>query len=251
MLSINYLNPLPFSPEHVFHKTYYSQILDHEIGYYIYLPPDYEETDHRYPVFYHLHGWTGNESSDVLIMEKCYRHQQTIFVFPNNSPVLETREHLPIEDVIIQELIPHIDDTYRTFPTRENRFISGFSMGGGMAFYYAVKYPTIFSAVTAYAGTYHHYYHRDYLTVGTPFEKAPELYQTMIREKKYFEKSIIQLLNNQAAAIRNHLKIILHIGTKDVLFCDNEILRLHLEALCIPHEYKIIPGAAHSLSDIL
>ena len=36
----------------------------------------------------------------------------------------------PVETVIIKELIPHIDRTYRTVARREGRAIEGSSMGG-------------------------------------------------------------------------------------------------------------------------
>lgn len=73
---------------------------------------------------------------------------------------------LQIESIFIKELIPHIDGQYRTNATRENRMLSGFSMGGAIAFYYAVKYSELFGSVTSYAGTYHHQYHKDYHGVG-------------------------------------------------------------------------------------
>ncbi len=36
---MNFVNPPAESPQHVTHKTFYSQVLNHEIGYNIYLPP--------------------------------------------------------------------------------------------------------------------------------------------------------------------------------------------------------------------
>jgi enterochelin esterase-like enzyme len=129
-------------------------------------------------------------------------------------------------------------------------------MGGGMAFYCAVKYPELFSAVTAYAGTYHHYYHGDYDTVGIAPEKAAEIYEKMIREAKYGEaryypQNILYLLSQNAEKVRGNLEIKIHIGTADVLFCDNEILRLHLESLCIPHIYRKFYGVGHELDKIV
>ena len=37
---------------------------------------------------------------------------------------------LPVDSVIIKELIPHVDQTYRTIARREARAVEGFSMGG-------------------------------------------------------------------------------------------------------------------------
>jgi enterochelin esterase-like enzyme len=150
------------------------------------------------------------------------------------------------------ELIPHIDGAYRTVATREGRSISGFSMGAGMAFYYAVKYHEMFAAVTAYAGTYHHYYHKGSTTVGVEPEKAAELYREMMREERHLEEgNVLCLVRQNADKIRGELDITLHIGTNDVLYCDNEILRLHLDSLSIPHEYRKFYGVGHELDKIL
>ena len=34
----------------------------------------------------------------------------------------------------------------------------------------------------------------------------------------------------------------MHIGTADILFCDNEIMHLYLDSLNIQHEYKNLKG---------
>jgi enterochelin esterase-like enzyme len=159
---------------------------------------------------------------------------------------------LQIESIIIEELIPHIDGHYRTDPTGENRMLSGFSMGGNMAFYYAVKHSELFGSVTAYAGTYHHLYHKEYRTVGVEPERAMELYEAMLREKWYLEENnILSLVRQNAEEIRAKLRIAIHIGTADILLCDNEILHLYLDSLNIPHEYRKFQGIGHDLEKIL
>jgi len=246
---MNYINPPIKAPRNVAHKTYYSQVYNQEIGYNVYLPPDYGEGGERYPVAYHLHGWTGNESSDIWTLENIYRGRQAITVFPNNSPVIEDRDRLPVESMMIHELIPYMDAHYGT---NENRTLSGFSMGGGMAFYYAVKYPELFSRVTAYAATFHHYYQKEYRGVGEPPEKAAALYAAMMKERRYLEEDgILFLVRQNADRIRGNLLMKIHIGADDVLFCENEIMHAYLNSLDIPHEYKIYPGAGHELKKIL
>ena len=216
------------------------------------MPHDYENGDDQYPVVYHLHGWTGNESSELIPMEKAYRSRRAITVFPNSSPVIEDYEKLPVELMFTGELIPHIDAVYRTVTTRDGRSISGFSMGGGMAFYCAVKYPELFSAVTAYAGTYHHYYHKGPQTVGVEPEKAVELYREMIKDERFLEAgNVLCQVRQNADKIRGDLEINIHIGTNDVLYCDNEILRLHLDSLSIPHRYRKFYGVGHELDKIV
>jgi endo-1,4-beta-xylanase len=56
---------------------------------------------------------------------------------------------LPMESVIINDLLPHIDQTYRTLGVREGRALEGFSMGGAGALMLAFRYPDLFGAVTA------------------------------------------------------------------------------------------------------
>jgi len=251
---MNYINPPAESPQHVSHKTFFSQVLDHEVGYNIYLPPGYDDCSENYPVVYHIHGWQGNESSDIWPLEKVYKNRRAITVFMNaiSSEDGYFDALLQIESILIDELIPHIDGQYRTEATRENRMLSGFSMGGNMAFYYAVKHPDLFGAVTPYAGTYHHLYNKGYRTVGVAPEKAVELYEEMLREQWYLEENnILCLVRQNADKIRGKLKIEIHIGTADILFCDNEIMRLYLESLNIPHEYRKFEGIEHELGEII
>jgi enterochelin esterase-like enzyme len=229
------------------------QKVNHEIGYNIYLPPDYNDGE-KYPIVYHLHGWTGNESSEIWTLEKAYRSRQAITVFANviSSESDYLNALLQIESITIKELIPHIDGQYRINATCENRTLSGFSMGGNMAFYYAVKYPELFGSVISYAGTFHHLFHKDSQTVGATQEKAHGLYEEMISEKRYLEdNNILSLVRQNAEKIRGKLNIQIHIGAADVLFCDSEILHLYLKSLNIPHEYRKFEEAGHELDKII
>lgn len=251
---MKFVNPPAESPQYVIHKAFYSQVLNHEIGYNIYLPPGYQDCGEKYPVAYHIHGWTGNESSEIWPLEKVYKNRRAITVFVN---AISSEDNyfdalLQIESILIKELIPHIDGQYRTDTTRKNRMLSGFSMGGNMAFYYAVKHPELFGSVTPYAGTYHHLYLKEYRTVGVAPEKVIELYEAMMREEWYLEENnILCLVRQNAEKIRGKLKIDIHIGTADILLCDNEILHLYLDSLNIPHEYRKFEEIDHHLEKIL
>ena len=224
------------------------------MGYNIYLPPGYEDSGEKYPVVYHIHGWTGNESSEIWPLEKVYKSRRAITVFVNAISLEEDYFDalMQIESIVINELIPHIDEKYKTVATRENRMLSGFSMGGNMAFYYAVKHSELFGAVTAYARTYHHLYNKEYRTVGVASEKVIELYEDMLQEQWYLEESnILYLVRQNADKIRSRLEIDIHIGTADILYCDNEIMHLYLESLEVPHEYRKFEGVGHELEKIL
>lgn len=96
-------------------------------------PPEYSEGEERGPVTYHIHGWQGNESSEIGSLEKAYRSRNNINVFKNaislKSGYFDAL--LQIEAILLKELIPYIEGQYRINATRENRMLSGFSMVGG------------------------------------------------------------------------------------------------------------------------
>lgn len=256
MNNMNFTNPPISTPKYVTHKTFYSKMINTEIGYNIYLPHDYEESDKRYPVTYHLHGWQCNESSDIWTLEKVYKSKQAITVFANSGPTnggYRGDNELPVESIIINELIPHIDTKYRTAANCENRSISGFSMGGAGALYYAIKYPELFCSTTAYAGA-----HDFDLDIGEAFniyatsEQTTDIYENIfLKDSKYFDNGIFYLLKQNKEKICDKLQIKIHVGTSDGLFCINEILHRYLNALNIPHEYKIFEGIDHELGKII
>jgi endo-1,4-beta-xylanase len=78
-----------------------------------------------------------------------------ICVFPNGGLSGYRDDVVPgtqVETMIIRELVPLIDATYRTKHDRTARVIGGFSMGGGGALRLALSYPHLFSAAAAWAG---------------------------------------------------------------------------------------------------
>src|ERR1041385_2076669 len=55
-------------------------------------------------------------------------------------------------DVVLKDLIPMIDATYRTIPDREHRAIAGLSMGAGQAMQIGLNNLDTFSAIGAFRG---------------------------------------------------------------------------------------------------
>ncbi len=115
-------------------QTYYSEILDMEKKFIIYLPPGYDShPDQRYPVVYMIHGIGMSAESMVVSAEFCEmwmrdgKMQKFIMVFPDgecqeecfsgNFFANQSGRHLPprrYEDSLMQELLPYIDANYRT-----------------------------------------------------------------------------------------------------------------------------------------
>ena len=129
-----WVNPLPDTKHpQVTHHTYQSKIMDVEVGYGLYLPPGYDDSDNstkRYPVVYFLHGGGGNEArmldpARVDIAGPIHNRIKTgvvspmIYVFPNGGKVPHyDYEESMAESTLMTELIPLIDAQYRTIPNR-------------------------------------------------------------------------------------------------------------------------------------
>lgn len=125
---MDYINRPAKTLKNVTHSTFYSRTLDHEIGYNVYLPRDYFEGEALYPVVYHIHGWQGNESSELGSLEPAFRSRRAVTVFMN--AISSKSEYfdalLQMEFILLQELIPHIEGRYRTGATRESRCCRAF-----------------------------------------------------------------------------------------------------------------------------
>lgn len=137
----------------------------------LYLPDDYHNTEERYPVLYMFDGhnlyfdgdatygkslglkefldnWgkkllvVGIEcSSDDLIRvhEYCPYHIQSKIYGDLNGTGVQTL------DWVVEVLKPYIDRTYRTYSFREATAIAGYSMGGMMTLFAALRYNKYFS----------------------------------------------------------------------------------------------------------
>ena len=56
------------------------------------------------------------------------------------------------EDVMVKDLIPMIDATYRTIPDRDHRAMAGLSMGGMQTFQITLKHLDLFSHIGGFSG---------------------------------------------------------------------------------------------------
>jgi len=135
-----WVNPLPekWNVPGLRHETFASQIAGRRVGYLILLPPEYPQSDQRYPVVYYLHGGRpGDETRGAKIAESIARIRTqnpvdpAIYVLVNGGPVshYNVPDRIGIDgqpdargaDVFVDELIPHIDATYRTKADRRFR----------------------------------------------------------------------------------------------------------------------------------
>ncbi|NLT12077.1 MAG: esterase family protein [Clostridiaceae bacterium] len=128
---------------------------------FVYLPPNYFESEESYPVVYYFHGFGEsagaflreakgfldnyfNAGEKPFIMVEVPGGGSTVGSFYVNSPASGNWE-----DFVIDDVIPYVDSNYRTLPQAESRGICGFSMGGFGAMNLALRHPDIFAAVYA------------------------------------------------------------------------------------------------------
>ena len=119
----------------------------------IYLPPCYTVSDQRYPVLYLLHGLNSTENqwinlgvvtaTDALIGTGDIA--PLIIVMPRDR--LDDR----FDPAVVKDLVPYIDQNYRTLTDRQHRAIGGMSRGGGWAIHLGLHYPNLFGRIGAHS----------------------------------------------------------------------------------------------------
>jgi S-formylglutathione hydrolase FrmB len=243
-------------PTGVEHHTYHSTVMNVDVGYNIYLPPQYAASPtQKFPVIYWLHGRGGNENSDVagVISSKSLSSvPPVIMVFVNggrNSKYMDAVEGSPmyglvmVESTIINELITQVDTSYHTIPTKGGRAIQGASMGGMGCLRLAFKYPQLFSSVFGFAAAIDD-------NASNVMANEPALMPAMFNNNpSLFSGQTAQTMAaNNAANIRG-LPIHFVVGSADGLLPHNQALDTLLNSLSIPHDpLEIISGAKHDFT---
>ncbi|CAN5265541.1 hypothetical protein BH09GEM1_BH09GEM1_25940 [soil metagenome] len=153
------------------HEAFHSRYLTHDRTVVVYLPPGYDpETADRYPVLYLHDGqnvfdratsfgeeWQVDESAQRLIMEG--EIEPLIIVGIYNTGEHRLDEYTPTPEVekgrgghaddygrmLVEELKPFIDNTYKTLPSAASTAMGGSSLGGLLTMHLGLRYPTAFS----------------------------------------------------------------------------------------------------------
>ena len=139
----------------------------------IYLPPGYDDSRQKYPVFYLLHGTGGDETVwleqghaaqvlDNLIAEG--KAEPMIVVMPNGhtdtpaapglgpdnneQPTFAHKQWMEgTFEKSFNDIVNWVDKTYRTRPAKRYRAIAGLSMGGYHSLYISANQPEDFAYV--------------------------------------------------------------------------------------------------------
>ncbi len=236
-----------------------SPALGKELKFAVMLPASYElNKKQRYPVLYFLHGMNGTEleferrgvAAAVNKLHEAGKLGEMIIVAPagQNSFYLNAKNGLQYEDAIIKDLIPYIEQNYRTVGKPAGRAIQGLSMGGFGALLLAFKHPEMFSSVTAHSSAI-------FIELPKPSgsdRRAQFLSQMIGRlfgeppDEDFFRaNNPVDLGDSNAAAIKKAgLKIYFDVGDQDRYgFTEpNRQFSERLQKAGIQHEFHVFPG---------
>ena len=169
-------------------RSYFSDTTKDWRRIFVYAPPGYDnDRDTRYPVLYLQHGGGEDETGwpkqghvafimDNLIAERKARPMLVVMeqgyarrpgepaptMRPPAPPAAPGQNSPPppdfsrmfsaFEEVMVKDLIPMIDATYRTIPDRDHRAMAGLSMGGMQTFQITLKHLDLFSHIGGFSG---------------------------------------------------------------------------------------------------
>jgi poly(3-hydroxybutyrate) depolymerase len=238
-------------------RTFDSAAAKTKVSYHIYTPAAYDQdTQRRFPVVYWLHGSGGGLPGiprvaalfDAAIAEGMTPPCLVVFVngLVEGMYVDWKDGSAPIETIIIKELIPHIDATYRTIASRDGRLLDGYSMGGYGSARLGFKYTDLFSAVSIMGGG-----PLQAELIQTPRAgrlRAAEVLQKVYGgDQEYFRSvSPRRLAKENAEAITKGSLIRMVCGDQDETFSNNLAFHLHLQELAIPHSWTVLEGIDHN-----
>ncbi|GAC1667835.1 MAG: alpha/beta hydrolase-fold protein [Candidatus Acidiferrum sp.] len=242
---------------------YHSKVTDAWRRFFIYTPPGYDTNlKARYPVLYLQHGGGEDETGWIrqghanfildnliaenkalpmlIVMDSGYALKAgTLPPSPPpsqppapGSPEAQQRARAmsamtqSFDDVLVGEVIPMIDKTFRTIPDRDHRAMAGLSMGGMQTFFVTMNHLDTFSYIGGFSGA-----GGSMMTGGTFDSKTA--YNGVLNDADAFNKRV-------------HL-LWLGVGTAEPERMHTGIVSFHeaLNKAGIKHEFYESPGTAH------
>jgi enterochelin esterase-like enzyme len=247
------------------HVVFESAAVGAPVSYHIYLPERYAaDPTRRFPVLYWLHG-AGSALGGIGQMSAFFAQAMTrgdippaLIVFPNGlgeSMWTNSKDgRVPMETVVVRDLLNHVDATFRTVARRDGRILEGFSMGGRGAGRLGFRYPDLFATVSMLgAGPL------DADFMGPMAQSNPALRARIFQDvwgndlDFYRADGPAAIATTQQAVLRGEMRLRIRIalGDADFVRADNEDLTAHLRTLQIPHDFILVPGVGHQTLPLL
>lgn len=226
-----------------------SKLMAREIPYRVGIPKAYKEqsTTKRFPVIYLLHGLTGSYANwfdRTKLAEYALAHNFIIVTVDGANGWYTDSISNPndkYETYIVKELIPEIDRTYRTVPTRDGRMIAGLSMGGYGSLKFGLKYPELFSLVGSFSGAIGAAEFTE-KTAGNIGKSLDAIYGAEGSAGRAANDVFKLTRDLTPEAIKALPFIYVSCGNEDFLIANNRDYMKVLTEKKIPHEYRQHPG---------
>jgi enterochelin esterase-like enzyme len=240
----------------VTHHVFASSSVKADVSYHLYQPAAYvSDANRRFPVVYWLHGSGGGLPGIASVAKRFDAAIESgkippcLVVFVNGLEmgmyVDWADGSMPVESMIIRDLLPHLDASYRTLAKREGRLLDGFSMGGYGSARLGFKYPELFRSVSMVGSG----------PLQSELKSTPRASRIQAKDllhrafggdqETFREASPRKLAERNAKKIAQGSLVRMVIGDKDETLGHNMDFHRHLESLGIPHGWTVIPRVGH------
>lgn len=228
-----------------------SKLMGASLPYNVILPPDYDTSPTtRYPVLYLLHGLTGHYSdwsSRSNVADHAAQYRMIVVTpegndgwYTDNASVTTDK----YESYILQELIPDVQQRYRTIEARYGRSVAGLSMGGYGAIKFGLKSSNTFAFAASMSGAF--------AITRIPEKDLGQLGPILLKlfgplgSDTRKANDIFEIVQNMPATRVAALPFFyFDCGTEDPLpsvFASNRDLAKLMFDKKIPHEFRQLPG---------
>ena len=241
-------------------KLVKSSVMNRNVRYSIYLPPDYTSSERAYPVVYLLHGYTDdntgwlqygevNRYADKAIADGTIPPMIIVMPDADSSWYINSYDGKEAyENFFIKEFIPVIEKSYRIKAEKKYRGIAGLSMGGYGTLIYALKYPSLFAAAAPLSAAVWD----DTAMVSIPDEQwertFAQLYGRGLKgtarlSSAWNSNSVLKLIQTTPVEQLKTVRFWIDCGDDDFLIKGNCLLNIALVEKAVPHEFRIRNGA--------
>lgn len=243
-----------------------SRILKQDVRFSVCLPEAYYTDSLQYPVVYMLHGlgddetsWLeygriGQISAQLTLDEEII---PMIYVMPQGFRCYYSNSYDSVfmyRTMFVKEFVPYIDSMFHTRPERDQRAVTGYSMGGFGAIMLPLKNSEIFSVsvpLSMSVRTDDQYKTEDASGWNQQWGKIFGVEGTTGEDRItdfYKENSPFYVLQDYARQTEKPLLIYMDNGDKEgTLAKSNEALHIVMHQLEISHEFRVRQGG-HSFS---
>jgi S-formylglutathione hydrolase FrmB len=254
-----FASSLGFAQGRIDCSAFSSKILHRDVRYCVMLPSSYEkELAKKYPVLYFLHGLGENEQTLIqsggwgLIDDLGQQHKvgDFLMVAPDgrgsffiNSADGQDR----YSDFFLSEFLPYIETHYRVIRDRNDRGVTGLSMGGYGALRIAFAHPDLFGSVSAQSAALitetPQQLNADARSAGPMGRLLGGVFGNPVNVAHWQQNNPFDLARKNQIQIKTQA-IYLNCGQEDDFGFEDGAARMHKQLLAegIRHEFHLYPG---------